>query len=555
MKNVNFLKFKAICFFVSFIALLSFQYMANAAVYCTPLTVTGCSSGNKISSFSLRGESGTIISNNSGPACSPVPSLAYSDFTNSGFDIPQLQPSRTYSGFLNTGTQNDYVTIWIDLNNDGTFADSERLLDNLNIGSSNLLYGIRIPNGAQFGQRRLRVRLIGSFTKPATLTDPCAAYDFGETEDYLVEIVNTNNPAIVAGGTSGACLNVAQMTINSASNNNGLAATYLVDSDNNYVAAIFAKSNNLGTVRPSLYINNPANPLRQDLGGRYYMDRNLTIAVETQPVGPYDLFYYYKDSELSRLIAQAGSGVSQPSNLATTKTGNDVCANMILDVVSIPNFFKYADNYLVVPGSMINDRYLIFYDLTSFSSFFLHGGSTALNGEDIGGPLPVNLLSFSVKKSEKLLNQIQWQVSNENKFAGYEIQKSENGNVFNKIGFISTSKSESYSYLDQNSAISNISYYRLKMIDTDGKSNFSRIIQIKNETDFDVNIFPNPVASILVIENANQDIFEIINSRGQLFKYQSITNSTNKKEILIGSLPSGQYFVKIGQFYKKFVKN
>lgn len=546
MKKLNLFNLNTKLAFLIVLSHFGLKSHASFTTYCTPVTVNGCSSNDYISFFSLRGNAGTLISNNSGAGCSITP-LAYSDFTGS-FSPVIMDISNTYSGFLQTGNENDYATIWIDFNNDGIFADTERLLDNLKIGTNNLLYGIRIPAGSTLGQHRLRVRIIGSATKPTSLTDPCNSYDYSETEDYLVEIVNTGASRIVASGVSNACSEFSQMTINTASNNNGTYPVYLVDSDNNYLAGIYPDGNNLGTVRSSLFIYN--GPVRQDLGGIYYLDRNLTIAVESQPISAYRFRYFFKNSELNSLIAQPGSGVTSIFDLVMTKTGNNDCANKVFDVTGIPNVLAFPVGF----GTFNGDRFVDFTGLTSFSSFFLHGFSTVLDGTNINNPLPVNLLNFSVKKAQNAFNQLSWQVSNENKFAGYEIQKSENGSSFEKIGFVNASNSEFYTYLDQNISTINIFYYRLKMIDLDSKFSFSKIISIKNEIETDISIFPNPVNSTLSIENANQEYFEIISLRGTTFKVKSLKNCKNQNQLDLSSLVPGYYFLKVGNTFKKFVK-
>lgn len=544
MKILNLLKTNTL--YILFFALVSIQYFSNATTYCVPSTVSGCSAGDRISFFSLRGESGTLISNGSGVTCNTTP-LAYSDFT-SGFSIPLLTESITYSGFLQTGNENDYATIWIDFNNDGIFADSERLLDNLKIGTSNLLYGIRIPTGSTLGQHRLRVRIIGSPTKPVAITDPCTEYNFSETEDYLVEITNTEITKEIAPGIADACTEISQMTINAASNNNGSYPVYLVDSDNKYAAAIYPDGNNLGTVHPSFYINNSALPIRQDLSGKYYLDRNLTISVESQPTTTYRFRYFFKLAELNEIIAQPGSGITSQFDLVMTKTGDNTCSNQVYDIVGVPNQIIFPVGF----GSLSGDRFLDFTGLTSFSSFFLHGGSTVLDGNNIGNPLPVNLISFSVENFEKSINKLQWQVSDENSLTGYEIQKSDDGQIFEKIGFVNSSQSELYSYLYQSSATSTHTFFRLKMLDFDGKFSFSKIIHIINEPNYDLKIYPNPVNSFLTIEKYGSNTFEIFDSKRRLVKSEIYENNN---KINVEGLPAGIYFLKIGSSFKKFVKN
>ena len=87
--------------------------------------------------------------------------------------------------------------------------------------------------------------------------------------------------------------------------------------------------------------------------------------------------------------------------------------------------------------------------------------------------LPVSLTSFTATKKENtvLLN---WNTNNENNLAGYDVEKSANGTVFEKMQFIKANQSNTYNTIDAK-PINGINYYRLKMIDNNGKYAYSSI--------------------------------------------------------------------------------
>ncbi len=347
---------------------------------CVPVTTNACSLGDRLSHFSLTGE-GSAIDNNSGNTCSTNP-LGYSDNT-AIIPAVTLATANTYSGLMQTGNANDYATIWIDQNDNGVFENPERVLDNLQIGTIDKLYGIYVPASFPPGLHRMRVRIVGSAGAPAGPTDPCASTATGETEDYVVNIAASGAARSVANGTPGSCLVAAAMTIGPNSNNTVGFGVPLVDSSNNLIATVFANGNNLGTVRGSFYVNN--GPVRQVSGGRYYLDRNVTIATDNQPATPYNLRLFIKNSELNALIAQPGSGVTSVFDLYATKSISNACANSFTGgspTSQSPTGF----------GSLGGDRFLDFTGLTSFSSFFLHGGSTALSvGEPTAAATAANV--------------------------------------------------------------------------------------------------------------------------------------------------------------------
>ncbi|MFT3746473.1 MAG: MBG domain-containing protein [Pyrinomonadaceae bacterium] len=335
--------------------------------FCVPATVNGCSLGDNLARFSLLGESGTSVDNVTGATCSASP-LAYSDFTA----LPAVTIARggTFSGFMKTGNANDYATIWIDANDDAVFQDSERILDNLNIGTVDKAYAIHVPTGMAAGTHRLRVRNVGYAVPPTTVTDSCASYAGGETEDYTVTINSTALTTAVATGTANSCIPGAEMTIGPASNNS-TSNILIVDSQNRYIARIGAGGNDLGTVRTNLYINGAAVRQGPSPANTYYLDRNVTITPERQPVNPYTLRYFYLTSELNSLIFQPGSGVTSQFDLNMTKTDQTGCNTTVGGTAAT----------LVAPtgfGSVGGDRFLDFTGLTSFSGLYLHGGSQPL---------------------------------------------------------------------------------------------------------------------------------------------------------------------------------
>jgi photosystem II stability/assembly factor-like uncharacterized protein len=99
-----------------------------------------------------------------------------------------------------------------------------------------------------------------------------------------------------------------------------------------------------------------------------------------------------------------------------------------------------------------------------------------------GPPLPIFLLEFTGHLQGNEIG-LAWQTSFEKNSRGFEIEKSTDGSRFNKIGFVSAIGNSvinrSYSFHDKDIAQEK-NYYRLKLIDIDGKSEYSKTILIKN---------------------------------------------------------------------------
>ncbi len=130
---------------------------------------------------------GTINNSASGPGSTP-----YSDLTHAGPNsITSLTPDVNTLVIITTGThystedQPNYYSVWVDLDQNGSFAFTERLaLTSSYYPGEVLLSNLVIPTGTPNGYTRMRVMC----TFDTIPIDACDTYLFGETEDYTVVI-------------------------------------------------------------------------------------------------------------------------------------------------------------------------------------------------------------------------------------------------------------------------------------------------------------------------------------------------------------------------------
>ena len=192
------------------------------------------------------------------------------------------------------------------------------------------------------------------------------------------------------------------------------------------------------------------------------------------------------------------------------------------------------------------------------NTFTLAGQNTEYNLGFSANPLPLNLLSFSGKNTEDG-NVLTWQTANETNFSHFEIQRSSpltpGGGITNqKFENISEKKSDEskiYEYIDRTPPLGAGGLYRLKMIDLDGKYSYSKIIFVKNETEFSFTIYPNPVIENLNIlanikEAGNYQI-KIMDEIGYVKSSQNSFLNTGQNQISIStnSWQKGLYFAVI----------
>lgn len=213
------------------------------------------------------------------------------------------------------------------------------------------------------------------------------------------------------------------------------------------------------------------------------------------------------------------------------------------------------------------NRWEVSFEVTGFSGFFLSSNSAA--------PLPIRLVSFNGKSTEKG-NELTWKTSSEQNSSHYEIERSGDAKSFEMIGKVAgarnTKEKLSYSYLDnqilysqQNSNPNQVSspsgggggyYYRLRLVDLDGKFEYSKTIALEAKNKFSVSVYPNPANEFIFIENKanNQLKIRLLDALGR-----EAIGLIESKESLI-KIPtkgtvSGIYFMQInfegGTQYKK----
>jgi hypothetical protein len=173
---------------------------------------------------------------------------------------------------------------------------------------------------------------------------------------------------------------------------------------------------------------------------------------------------------------------------------------------------------------------------------------TCLN---IGCSLPVTWLAFSGSNNHSE-NILQWSTSEEWNNLGFEIERTFGGPDWEKIGFVKSAEAKApthnYRFVDYNPPKGN-SFYRLRQIDSDGRFNYSSIINIvfNGEMD-DFRIYPNPVlegtVSLSLNELQDEEVnITFINATGQTVLKR--ISKELRSDINVSDLPSGLYIVYV----------
>ncbi len=185
---------------------------------------------------------------------------------------------------------------------------------------------------------------------------------------------------------------------------------------------------------------------------------------------------------------------------------------------------------------------------------------------------PVTLLSFKGAKS-KIGNELTWSTSAEFNNNGFEVLRSNDGQSFTKIGFV-TSKAVNgnssnllnYNFSD-NSTFGQAKYYRLNQMGSDNRNQLSSIVFIKgdNANTYTLNfVSPNPAQNFVnvniastVKENVRLMVCDAT-GKNVFSQNASLISGNNNIKINVNKLSLGNYFIKISgsnQIVASFIKN
>jgi hypothetical protein len=191
-------------------------------------------------------------------------------------------------------------------------------------------------------------------------------------------------------------------------------------------------------------------------------------------------------------------------------------------------------------------------------AFKTDGGVTAagaaIDDVEITGsannPLLLNLLSFIASKDNKDV-LLDWLTANEVGVSHFEIQRSWNGSEFLTIATRQAQNriNNSYGLKDALSKLtnkpSNNTFYRLKIVDKDGKFNYSHVVQLKwsDLQNALVSVYPNPFINYLQISTRLKvNSAQLLDNKGRLVAQISVLNNGRFN---LPALPIGTYFLRL----------
>lgn len=167
-------------------------------------------------------------------------------------------------------------------------------------------------------------------------------------------------------------------------------------------------------------------------------------------------------------------------------------------------------------------------------------------GFTITSPVPVSFGNVQVINN-KTSNKIFWKTHSEANTSVFKLERSANGIQFYEIGEVPAAGFSSITreyYLHDRQPLNGLNYYRLKMLETDGRFQHSAIVKTANQLTGGWFLLKNPAKQIISMYRLEKgDEISIINPAGQRMLQTKAMGHIH--EIPATGLPNGLYFIKV----------
>lgn len=172
--------------------------------------------------------------------------------------------------------------------------------------------------------------------------------------------------------------------------------------------------------------------------------------------------------------------------------------------------------------------------------------------------LPVSLISFTATEESGHVH-LSWATASEKNSGSFSLERSNNGRYFYETGTVpaagNASSVNNYTFID-NKPTAGVNFYRLKIIDIDGKLSYSKVLMVNLSLDGQLAVYPNPASeSITVHCTNNKGSLLLLDATGRLVKTIVINESGDiSTSVDISQLKTGMYFVRSDTQIVKFIK-
>lgn len=401
------------------------------------------------------------------------------------------------------------------------------------------------------------VYMTGNFTGTADF-DPNAGTQtqsaWNSSDIYLVKLTECLAPEIPLNSTTAALTTIS-------------GATLITDGGCLLLASILP--NGANPISGTLNARNWVESSVPTFGGEPFVARHYEVSPTTNPAtATAKLTLYFTQQEFDNFNAQPASTLDLPINAA------DAAGISNLRIGKYPGT---SNNGTGMPGSYAGpatvldpadsdiiwnstkNRWEVSFDVDGFSGFIVQTSPVTL---------PISLIEFN----GRLLNNnalLSWKTANEQNADKIIVERSLDARNYTAIGNVAaynTTGSHTYNYTDLqvNLLSADVIYYRLKLLDIDGRYTYSGVVALSLSNKNIVLLYPNPVQyklNLMITTGISEKLqLTIIDNKGRTVMRKELSKSVGSisAQLDVHKLTTGMYFLRIeGQGVQqnlKFIK-
>src|SRR5579862_3622867 len=166
------------------------------------------------------------------------------------------------------------------------------------------------------------------------------------------------------------------------------------------------------------------------------------------------------------------------------------------------------------------------------------------------GSLPVKLLAFSATNVANQYVALAWTTQSELGSKYFDVQRSAHGLSYDSIGQVPASGTSSIAQtytLNDNNPADGYNFYRLKIINEDGSTSYSKVVTVHFGNNELPQVYPNPAVNSFTVTAGDETIKEItlIDASGKTIEHVENTNGSAQILVNCENLAGGIYIVRI----------
>lgn len=264
------------------------------------------------------------------------------------------------------------------------------------------------------------------------------------------------------------------------------------------------------------------------------------------------------ESNLDVSIAGNQLRINLNTVLATNQTNLDNNIANITTTIGAHRLGRFKVSGISNPGGTAGLQWKtatpgVFTDVYYYATDFQQYRAALTYETPQNAALPLELVQFDAKAQQNLI-ALAWQSAQELHFEGYELQRSTDGTIFEKIAWMpgKGAATNVYAYQDRNVTPGILYYYRLKMLDNDATFSYSTVRSARLEYEWEKpGIQPNPTTgySKLTFSAPMEGVgsLKIVDVSGKTITTQNIhfAKGANVLDLQVQNLAAGTYFVQL----------